>query len=202
MDKDIDLKQVQRDAYAIFRQDGLDTLCAGMALGMIALFFIDIRHAWVFALATTLAITMPELVRRQFVYPRIGYARFLRSKGIVKHVIAISAAVICLVLFYVMGKMARFNWLMPLFLGVVLSTAALVAGRRLGLTVYYVLAFAFLMSGLSGLGFTSSGYDSGWVVAFQLWALATIMIPVGVFQFVWFLQKYQKPRQEIPNGSD
>jgi len=195
-----DLNDIERKARRVFQRDGLTILFAGIAFAMIAIFFIDIRHGWVFALSIALAISVPELLRRQFVYPRVGYAQFLRSKGMTRHVISICFAVICLILFYAFGKVARFNWLMPIYLGTVFSVAALIAARRFGLVMYYILTFVFLLSGLAGLGFTMRDYAAGWVVAFQLWGLAVIMVPVGAFQFTRFLHEYPKPGQEVLDG--
>ncbi len=195
-----DLNDIERKARRVFQQDGLTILFAGVALAMIAIFFIDIRHGWVFALGVALAISVPELLRRHFVYPRVGYAQFLRPKGMARHVIVICLVLICLVLFYVFGKIARFNWLMPVYLGIVFSVASFITARRFGLVVYYVLTFVFLFSGLAGLGFTMRNYAAGWVVAFQLWGLAVFMVPVGAFQFTMFLHQYPKPGQEVLDG--
>jgi hypothetical protein len=197
MKTQIDFNQIEQKARRVFQQDGLTIFFAGIALAISAIFFIDIRHGWVFALGIVLVISVPELLRRQFVYPRVGYAQFLRSKGMARHVIAICLVVICLILFYVFGKMARFNWLMPVFLGTVFSVAAFAAARRFRLIVYYILAFVFLLSGLAGLSFTIRDYAAGWVVAFQLWGLAVVMVPVGVFQFTRFLHDYPRPGQEV-----
>jgi len=195
-----DLNDIERNVRRTFQQDGLTVLFAGIAFAMIAIFFIDIRHGWVFALSIALAISVPELLRRQYVYPRVGYAQFLRPKGMARHVIAICLALICLILFYVFGKIARFNWLMPVFIGTVFSVAAFAAARRFGLAVYYILTFVFLLSGFAGLSFTMRDYAAGWVVAFQLWGLAVVMVPVGVFQFSRFLHEYPKHGQEVLDG--
>lgn len=195
-----DLNKIESKARRVFQQDGLTILFIGIALAMIAIFFIDIRHGWVFALGIALAISLPELLRRQFVYPRVGYAQFLRSKSMVRHIISVCLALICLILFYTFGKIARFNWLMPVYLGTVFSVAALIAARKFGLIIYYILTFVFLLSGFAGLSFTLRDYAAGWIVAFQLWGLAVIMIIVGAFQFAWFLHEYPKPGQEVFNG--
>jgi len=192
-----DLNEIERKARRIFQEDGLTILFAGIALAMFAIFFIDIRHGWVFAFGIALAISVPELLRRQFVYPRIGYAQFLRSKGMMQHIIAVCLALICLILFYTFGKIERFNWLMPVYVGCVFSVAAFIAGWKFRLIVYYVLAFIFLLSGLAGLSFTMRDYAAGWVVAFQLWGLAVFMVLLGAFLFTRFLHGYSKPEQEV-----
>jgi hypothetical protein len=192
-----DLNKIERKARRVFLQDGLTILFIGVAFAIFAIFFIDIRHGWVFALGTALAISLPELLRRQFVYPRVGYAQFLRSKDIAQHIISVCLALICLILFYVFGKIARFNWLMPVYLGTVFSVAAFIAARKFGLVIYYILTFVFLLSGFAGLSFTIRDHAAGWIVAFQLWGLAVIMIIVGAFQFARFLHEYPKPGQEV-----
>ncbi|HEC03933.1 MAG TPA: hypothetical protein ENI81_10395, partial [Phycisphaerales bacterium] len=185
----IELRQIEQKAHRAFQQDGLNILFAGVALGVIAVFFIDVRHGWVFALGIALAVSMPAFFRRQLVHPRIGYAQFPQSKGMGRHIAAICLAVMCLLLFYALGRIEHFNWLMPLYLGTVFSAAALVATIKFGLSLYYVLTFVLLLSGLAGLGFTMRGHDAGWVVAFQLWGLAAILTPVGLVQLLYFLRK-------------
>ena len=153
-----------------------------------------------FALGIALAVSMAAYFRRQFVHPRIGYARFPQSKGVGRHIAAICLAAICLALFYALGKMAHFSRLMPLYLGAVFSAAALVAAIKSGLSLYYVLALVLLLSGLAGLGFTIKGYIAGWVVAFQLWALAVILTFVGLVQLLYFLRRNPRRSTEESNG--
>jgi hypothetical protein len=193
------MKKIEQKACGALRQDGLSILFAGISLAIIAIFFIDVRHGWVFALGICLVIFMPEFLRSQLVYPRVGYAQFLRPRSISRHVITICLAVICLVLFYTVGKITRFNWLMPLYVGAVLSVFGFTAARRYRLIVYYVLSCAFLLSGIIGIGFTMRGHGAGWVVAFQLWGLSGIFIPVGLVQLIRFLQKYPQPEKEVSN---
>lgn len=163
MTKDINLKQIEQKAHRTFRQDGLSILFAGIPLGIIAIFFVDIRHGWVFALGVTLAI-------------------------------------IYLALFCDLGKGARFNWPMPVYVAITFSAAAFVAARKYGLALYYVVTLACLTSGLMGLVCTLSGYHPGYVTAFQLWRLAALLIVAGLFQFVRFLTKYARPTMEGRNG--
>ena len=196
----IELRQIEQKARRAFQQDGLNILFAGVALGIFAIFFIDVRHGWVFALGIALGVSMPPFFRRQFVHPRIGYARFTQSKGMGRHVATICLAVICLLLFYCLGKIERFNRLMPLYLGTVFSAAALVAAIKSGLSLYYVLALVLLLSGLAGLGFTIKGCAAGWVVAFQLWALAVILTFVGLVQLLYFLRRNPRRSTEESNG--
>jgi hypothetical protein len=198
----VELKEIEQKAHRVFWQDGLNILFAGVALGIVAIFFIDARHGWVFALGITLAISIPEFLRRQLVHPRVGYAQFPRSRGMVRHVAAICLAVTCLILFYALGKIARFNWLMPLYLGIVFSAAALAAAMKFGLSVCYVLTSVLLLSGLAGLGFTMRGHDAGWVVAFQLWGLAVILTLVGLVQLLCFLRKYPRRLIEDADGKE
>jgi hypothetical protein len=197
----IELRQIERKAHRAFQQDGLNVLFAGVALGIFAIFFIDVRHGWVFAVGITLAVSMPGFFRRQFVHPRIGYARFPQSRAMGRHAAAICLVVVCLLLFYCLGKIERFNWLMPLYLGTILSAAALVAAIRSGLSMYYALAPVLLLSGLAGLGFTMRGHDAGWVAAFQLWGLAVILTGVGLVQLLRFLRTYPKPDRGMYDGN-
>jgi len=194
-----DLNEINRKARQVYQEDGLTMLFAGVALAIFAGFFIDIRHGWVFAFGIIMFMLMTELLRRRFVYPRVGYAQFPRLKDPISHVITVFLVSICLALFYVFGKLARFNWLMPVYLGTVFSVAALIMARKFGLVIYYVLTFVFLLSGITGTFFTMREYAAGWVVAFQLWALAVFLVTIGVFQFASFLHKHSEPKsgQEV-----
>ncbi|UCE47701.1 MAG: hypothetical protein JSW47_19145 [Phycisphaerales bacterium] len=192
----VDLRQIEQKAHRAFHRDGLNMLFAGVALGIFAIFFIDVRHGWVFALGITLAISMPAFFRRQIVHPRIGYARFPRSKGMGRHAAAICLAAMCLLLFYCLGNIERFNWLMPLYLGTILSGVAFVAAIKSGLILYYALSFVLLVSGLAGLIFTKRGHDAGWVVAFQLWGLAAVLILAGLAQLIGFFHEHPERPEE------
>jgi glucose uptake protein GlcU len=200
MKQNMDLKEIKHKAYRAIRQDGLDTVAGGIFLAFAAIFFIDIRFAGLLGLGTVIFVIMPEALRRKITYPRIGYAKFLQPKGITNYLLIAFLVVICLVLFYLFGKVAKFNWLMPLYLSIVFSGIAFISARKRRTWIDYALIILFLSSGITGILFTMSNHDPGWVTAYQLWSLALILITIGVVQFFNFLHKYPEPKKEVLNA--
>ena len=41
----IDMRRIKRESYRVIRQDGLSDICAGLMLGIMAVFFLDFRYA-------------------------------------------------------------------------------------------------------------------------------------------------------------
>ncbi|UCG59940.1 MAG: hypothetical protein JSU70_10540 [Phycisphaerales bacterium] len=196
----IDVKDIDRKARRAFREDGLDTLTCGVSLAIMAIFFVDIRHGWALGLATVLYTIVRPLVRDQVTHPRIGYAKFTPAKGKAPVVLAIVAFIVGLTLFYIIGKVARYNWLMPLFLSVVLAVTVLLVAFRTASATHYALAALFLVSGLAGIALTRAGYDPGDVTAYQLWCLSGILVPVGLVQLTRFLRRYPRSAVEVNYG--
>lgn len=198
MSTEINLKEIEQKTYHLVRQDGVDRIAAGIFLALAAIFFIDIRFAGVLGLGSVIYTVLPDAFRKKLTYPRIGYAKFLpASRTLWHHLLRIIMAIICLTLFYLLGKIARFSWLMPLYLGIIFSAVALIGVRKSGTAIDYILAVLFLSSGIAGLAFTISRHDPGWVTAYQLWGLAGILIPLGMIQLIHFLGKYPEPKEEV-----
>jgi len=194
------LKGIRKQVYRAIRQDGLEILAAGIFLALIAVFFIDIKFGGVFGIATVLYIVLPEALRRKYVYPRIGYAKCPDSGTITKRIVILIIVAVVIAAFGFIGHLTRLNWMMPIFLGVVFSTIYLYASHKAGTITDYVITTLLFISGAVGLIFTLSGWDAGYVTAIQLWSLSAILIPVGIIQFIKFLDKFEKPAEEVFDG--
>lgn len=195
-----DLNDIRKKAHRAIRQDGLEILAAGIFLGMIAVFFIDIRFGGIFGIATVLYVALPEALRRKYVYPRTGYVKFPDAGTITKRVAIILFAAVCIAAFGIIGRFSRFNWLMPIFLGVLFSAIYLYTSHRAGTMTDYLITSLLFISGAVGLICTLSGYDAGYVTAIQLWFLSAILMPSGIIQFIKFLDKSAKPAREVSDG--
>jgi len=198
MEQDADLRKIQRKTHRAMRQDGLDKIAAGIFLALAAVFFIDIRFAGLLGLGAVSFSVLPEALRKSLTYPRIGYAKLLPPKTTLwHHIWRILFAIVCLTLFYVLGKISAFNWLMPFYLGLFLSGVAFASGRKGGAAIDYVLSALFFSSGAVSLVFTVRGHDPGWVTAYQLWLLSGVLIALGMIQLIRFFSKYPKPKKEV-----
>jgi len=180
------VKEVEKKARSTLRQDGLATFVAGVAFAIIAPFFLDDRLGFLLILGTGLYVFLAEILRKRFIYPRIGYVKF-KEKKTKPWKLLISTVI--LVLFVIVLKLKAYNWLLPLYLGAVFGVIALAIGYLYKTVVEYFLAAVILLSGVSGLIATMHGIDTGAVTAFQLWFLAAVMVLVGAAQFIIFMQK-------------
>ncbi len=200
MKSPVDLKDIRKRVHRAVREDGLEILAAGIFLGLIAVFFIDIRFGGVFGIATVLYIVLPEALRRKYVYPRIGYVKHQDAGTITKRVVILILAAACIAAFGIIGRLSRLNWLMPIFLGVVFSTIYLYASHKAGTVTDYLITTLLFISGAVGLICTLSGYDASYVTAIQLWFLSAILMPAGIIQFIRFLDKFEKNTEEASDG--
>ena len=198
----IDTSNAAKKIRRTLRQDGLDYIVGGVGLALVAIFFLDIRHGWAYVVAVGLHASLLPYLRRRIVYPRIGYAKLPPMKmTIVHHLLVIIGVAIALILFYIFGKDSRFNWIMPLYAGCILSFMSFVVAVRYRLKIDYVLASFFLVSGIIGSILTRAGNPAGIVTAVQLWILAGILIPVGLVQFLLFVHRYPHAKEQIDESS-
>lgn len=196
----INMGAIKRESYRIIRRDGLSDICGGLMLGIMAVFFYDFRYAGALILGCAMQTVVLPLCRRKITYPRIGYARFPRRadfRSVILRDVGLPLVVVSLII--CIGILAR--GLLPASLGIFLAALALAGARMTGYILDYVAVMIFLAAGITGQLFVWRGYGTEIVSAFQLWALALIMVPVGVFQFIRFMQKYKVPEQEVFDGT-
>jgi len=188
------VKEVEKKARSTLRQDGLATFVAGVAFAIMAPFFLDDRLGFLLILGTGLYVFLPALLRRRFVYPRIGYVKFKEKKTKPWKLLV---STVILVLFVIVLKLNAYNWLLPLYLGAVFGVIALAIGYLYKTVVEYFLAGVILLSGIGGLIVTMHGNDPGAIAAFQLWLLAAVMVLVGAAQFIIFIQKNPLTKEHV-----
>ena len=187
----IDLKGTEEKVRRILGQDGLDLIVGGLALALVAIFFVNIRHGWAYVVAVGLHASLLPYLRRKIVYPRMGYARLPTMKvTILQHLVTVIVAAVALILFYIFGKVSNFNWIMPFYVGVVLSFMSFVTAMRHRLLTYYVVAVIFCVSGVIGIILTRIGHAAGIVTAVQLWMLSVILVTVGLVRLLLFKMRY------------
>ena len=196
MSEQILVKEVKKKARSVLRQNGLATLIAGVAFAIMAPFFLDDRMGFLLILGTGLYVFLPEILRKRYVYPRVGYVRFAKKGSKVWKLVL---SILLLIVFVIVLKFTKYTWLLPLYLGIVFGVMALTIGYLYRTVVEYLLAGMIFLSGLVGLYITVQGTDPGRVTAFQLWIMGAILVIVGVIQFILFIQNHPL-QKEGPNA--
>jgi uncharacterized membrane protein len=194
MSEQIAMKEIEKKARGTLRQDGLATIIAGVALAIMAPFFLDDRLGWMLILGSGLYVFLPEVLRKHFVYPRVGYVKVRKEKS-KKWKLIIS--ILILLIFVVILKINAYNWILPFYLAFVLGAMAFTIACLYRTLVEYFLASLILASGIVGLVVTIQGNEPGLVVALQLWILGAVLVLVGAVQFLRFIHKYPKTKENI-----
>ncbi|KPJ71946.1 hypothetical protein AMJ52_07970 [candidate division TA06 bacterium DG_78] len=190
--------EVEKRARSALRQDGMAIIIAGVAFAILAPFFLDDRLGFLFILGTGLYVFLPEILRKTFVYPRIGFVKFKERKAKPWKLLI---STVILVLFVIVLKLNAYNWLLPLYLGTVFGVIAYVIGYLYKTVVEYFLAGVILLSGMGGLVATMHGVDPGVVTAFQLWILAAVLVLVGSVQFTIFMHKNPLTKEHVDEAA-
>ena len=201
MVKEIDLKQVERNLFQDYLQDGL----ADMLLGAF-FFFLGLLipgHSGLIVWAILLIVFSAPLLqrlKRRFTYPRTGYVALRQGDPgpipwfvLGSLVLGLVALVVVLIAAGVIADPGRWYRWMPVFFGIWLSGIFLGLGLQVRLVRYYVVAGAALAAGplaaLPPLG------DKMANVGLFFAAFGATLLAGGVFSFVRFLHRYPLPAE-------
>ncbi len=196
----IDMKRLKQDSYRLIRQDGLSDICAGLMLAIAAVFFFNFKYAGALIVACSMQTIILPLCRRKITYPRVGYARFPGRPDKMSLILwNILVPLIVLALIISIGIWMR--WLLPISLGLLLAGLSLAGASITRYLRDYVLVGLFIASALFSMLLIGEGHDPAFVTAYQFWALSLVLIPIGLVQLMFFLQKYPKPTVEVINGN-
>jgi hypothetical protein len=193
----IDLQDIEIKTRMSLHQDGLDEILIGLSLGIMAIFFLDFRLSIAMIAGCVIQILLKPACRRRITYPRIGYAKLQDPKDkVTGRKILVLAIVLVLIgagLFFV----SQLRWLLPPYLGIVLAGVTLAQVWKSTHTYDYFIISLFLASGLVGLLLVSLDYEPTVATAIQGWALAGLLIPIGIIRLNLFLRKYPVPEKEV-----
>ncbi|UCD05580.1 MAG: hypothetical protein JSV98_10805 [candidate division WOR-3 bacterium] len=187
MTEQITVKEIEKKARKAARQDGIATIIAGFALALLSPFFLDDRFGVMLILGTGLYVFLPEIIRRRYVYPRVGYVKVTKEKG-KKFKLMISTLV--LLIFVVILKVSAYNWILPFYLALVFGLMAFTIAYVYRTVSELFLGGLILVSGIVGLVATLQGNEPGMVAALQLCVLGAVFVLVGSVQFVWFIRSH------------
>jgi hypothetical protein len=185
----IDIKRIIRDSCLVIRQDGLSDICAGLMLGMTAIFFLDFKYAGALIVGCSMQTIIVPACRKKVTYPRIGYAIF-PGRADRRSTIIRGIAVPLVIVGLTIGAGIWLRRLLPLCLGTFLGGLALANACITGYILDYILAAVLLASGFTGLILVQLGYSPGVAAAYQFWKLAGILIPFGLIPLIRFIRKY------------
>ena len=196
----IDMRRIKRESYRIIRQDDLSDICAGLMLGIMAIFFFEFRYSVALIVGCAMQTIVLPICRKKFTYPRVGYVK-LPGRADKKSLIVWDIAVPLIVVGLIICAGIWVRPLLPLCMGAFLAGLSLAGARITGYVRDYIFVGLFLASGLVGLILALLGYDPFIVTAYQLWGLSGILIPVGLIQLIRFLRKYPKSIKEAKSDN-
>ncbi len=202
----IDIKQIEQKAYSGSTQDGLMEIMLGILLIVFGATFGSALYTFAFLISVFLFPRLMEVIRKQFTYPRIGYAKLpvddpkKTAKGIfVYTAVVLVLMVIC---FLFLGKAkdaATYKKWSPALMGVLLVGGFLYAHGKSGdfrYIIYIILSVAF------GLLFSIMNFKSYDGLIANFFIMGSIFILAGVILFALFLHKHPKPAEESNSGNE
>jgi len=205
MAQEINLKEIEKNAYRDSQQDGL----MEVMMGLILMTFGGFLYSTVFAFYILLIVfsgKIVEFVRRRYTYPRIGFVKFHREnpKDALTGVFLFELAVIVIMftLISLFGNVKDYsqwvNWA-PLFFGMILVGPFAHAASRSGSVLYYGYA---ILSVIMGLFFSLIEFGSGRTgLILYLVLIGGFLVLGGLVIFIRFLRKYPLPETEVHDGS-
>ena len=138
----IDMRRIKRESYRIIRQDGLSDICAGLMLGIMAIFFFEFRYSVALIVGCAMQTIVLPVCRKKFTYPCVGYVKFpgrADKKSLIVWDIAVPLVVVGLII--CVGIWVR--PLLPLCLGAFLAGLSLAGARITGYVRDYIFVGLF-----------------------------------------------------------
>jgi hypothetical protein len=208
MVKRIDLKQVERNLFRDFMQDGLMEMMLGAFFFFLGLLLP--RGGGLVTWIVLLIVFSPLLVMRlkkRFTYPRTGYVELRQGDPgpipwftLGSFVLGLVALVVVLIAAGVIADPGRWYRWMPVFFGIWLAGIFLGLGLQVRLVRYYLVAGMTLAAGplatLPALGEKLAN------VGLFFAAMGAALLACGVFAFVRFLRRNPLPAEGNTDASD
>lgn len=210
MESTADLNNVKRRAYSAIEQDGLEGIHVGLMFIFFALFLYGTGEAMqhghpvnVYCLVLpiigcAMQTVVKPFFRKRFTYPRVGFAKFIQQNETSVVLLQLLGAVIALGVMALFIWVEAIQWLLPLYLAVVLVVLTLNEARKRGrlTTGDYIVTALYLAGGSAGLFMILLGIHPLKATAYELWGLTAIFVSAGFIQFARFLHKYPRVTQE------
>lgn len=208
MPQSVNLKQIERNAWMSFFEDGLLDVLMGLTLlavgipAMLPNFFVsELRQDGASAVLMVLALFVYWLGKRFITMPRIGRARFgpirkakLRKTAVIYGISALAGLIVFLVfLMRTTGPSQGTLWAAPVVVALGIGAWMLLI---LGLASYCLdFTRGHVIAALYALAFSSTVLLHNPIMFIMAGAVAVLM---GLIVFVRFLRKYRIPSAGPP----
>ena len=201
MSRSISIEEVKQKAFRAMSQDGIDKILAGIVLILIPLILINMIFLVVLVVMVILSFILKGILRRKFIYNRIGYAKFsMRSDR--KEVLFTGLYLLIFLSFFFTVSIIELKTFTPLIVVIIPAGALfIIAHFRTKIKIDYAMSFLVFLSGIIGFIFALSGYDTDTVSAFQWGVSGIVFFIVGVVQLINLLRKNPLPYGETCNAS-
>ena len=180
-------KQLRKQYARTFHNDGLLDFFVGWAIVSAGIYLLT--SSMIFSFAGWMPILLIAPLKRHFVIPRFGYAKFSKSAPIPRPVLIGAGAVILIgsILVSVLGSQ---GFRIPLIVGLLGLALLFALGKGFNrVTVYAIFIPLFFIVGL-GLNVLTPAL---------IMLMGGVLMALGVYLFVKFLQKYP-PEPEEEDG--
>jgi hypothetical protein len=200
MSQPLNIQEVKQRAFRAMSQDGVDKILVGIVLILFPLILINMIFLAVLVVIAILSLILKGILRKKFIYSRIGYAKFsLRSDK--KEILFTLLYLLIFISLFFTVSILELKTLTPL-INVIIPAGVFftITHFRTRIKIDYVISLPILLSGVIGLSFTAQGYDPSTVSVFQWSGLGVVLFTVGVVQLIHFLRKYPKQTVEASSG--
>ena len=198
MDKPRSIDSVQMKAMQATTRDGISEILLGsMLLVFGVLFYFATPLAALGALFPLVLNPLGKLLKRRYVYPRIGYAKVATQPHAVRG-IALAAVVF---IAFILAALGGFAWIIgfyslwlshfvPAIAGLMMAIGPWVVARTYRLARWYVFAALFVLGGIClPLFHVATGYTA---VELESAIVGALSLLYGIGLFATFLRKYPK----------
>ena len=180
-------KQLRKQYARTFHNDGLLDFFVGWAIVSAGIYLLT--SSMIFSFAGWMPILLIAPLKRHFVIPRFGYAKFSKSAPIPRPVL-IGAGTVILIGSILVSVLGSQGFRIPLIVGLLGLALLFALGKGFNrVSVYAIFIPLFFIVGL-GLNVLTPAL---------IMLMGGVLMALGVYLFVKFLQKYP-PEPEEEDG--
>jgi len=207
MSEKIDLRQIERNLFRDYCQDGLADTAFGAYFLLIGLFLPAGALVPFVVFAAAFFVPVVLALKKHFTYPRTGYVK-LRQRDLQplprfifgSLVLGLVALVATLIATGVIAQPDQWYRWMPILFGTVLAGVFLGLAVRVGLPRYYVVAVVALGSGPTCALLPLTGKLANIGMFFTV--VGAVQLAWGAAAFVRFLSKNPLPTKEVDDAAN
>jgi len=203
----IDLKQIERNVFRDYCQDGLVDMMFGAYFLFIGLLLPAGSVAPFVVLSIVFFAPLLQRLKKRFIYPRTGYVELRQGDPealpwfvLGSLVLGLAALVATLIVTGVIAQPDQWYRWMPIFFGIWMAGIWLGLALRVGLVRYYIVAGVALAGGPTFALLPLAGKLEN--IGLFLAAVGAVLLAWGVFAFVRFLRKYPLPTEGAADVTD